>query len=104
MPGSAAPAGSRTAPKTEYSGSRLSLRLNRLSYSAASMTCPWPPRVALVQHQQHAQRAVQAGDGVAQRQAGAHRRAARLAVQRRPAIASPMAAKPGSRALGPVWP
>ena len=75
MPGSAAPAGSRTAPKTEYSGSRLSLRLNRLSYSAASMPLA-AARVALVQHQQHAQRAVQAGDGVAQRQAGAHRRAA----------------------------
>ncbi|CFW05492.1 Uncharacterised protein [Bordetella pertussis] len=31
MPGSAAPAGSRTAPNTEYSGNRLSLRLKMLS-------------------------------------------------------------------------
>ena len=34
------------APNTEYSGSRLSVRLNTDSYNATSITCPLPPRAS----------------------------------------------------------
>src|SRR5574337_722875 len=42
MPGSALPAGPRTAPNALYSGSRLSMQLNTASYSATSTTWPRP--------------------------------------------------------------
>ena len=42
MPGSALPAGSRTAPNALYSGSRLSMQLKTASYSATSITWPCP--------------------------------------------------------------
>jgi hypothetical protein len=43
MPGSALPAGPRTAPKALYSGSRLSITLNTASCKATSIICPGPP-------------------------------------------------------------
>ena len=42
MPGSAEPAGWRTAPNALYSGSRLSMQLKTASYSATSTTWPRP--------------------------------------------------------------
>ena len=44
MPGKADPAGSRTAPKALYSGSRLSMQLKTASNSATSTTWPRPVR------------------------------------------------------------
>jgi hypothetical protein len=82
MPGSALPAGSRTAPKALYSGSRLSMQLKTASYSATSMTWPRPAvGVAVAQRQQHADHAVQRGQRVADAHAHAHRHAAGLARQ-----------------------
>ncbi len=46
MPGSALPARSRTAPNASYSGSRLSITLKTLSYSATSTYWPTPPRAS----------------------------------------------------------
>ena len=80
MPGSALPAASRTAPNALYSGIRLSITLNTASLQRdVDHLALAAVHLAVVERGEDADRAVQRGQRVADRDAAAHRHAARLA-------------------------
>ena len=106
MPGSALPAAPRTAPKASYSGSRLSITLNTLSYSATSIIWPWPPFTSrwcsAIKTPITPCSAASVSPMLTPTRTGT--RPGSAVRWRRPPMASPNTPKPGLCAAGPVCP
>ena len=79
MPGRIEPVRSRIVPNASNSGSSDSITENTDSYSATSTTCPRPVLRRVSMREQRADDAVERGQRVADRDAGARRRPVRRA-------------------------